>query len=192
MSGRPADSFNTKSGGFRAEIWAEIMELKQFHLKDLLKAVPADRKTISDYLLCLKNGGYLKYESDNKNYHLIKPYRFAPRLRKNGSEVTIGRGNEQMWRTMAMLKNFDADELAINASTNDCIIKLNSCKSYIASLFQAKYLCMITPAKAGHNRARYKLLKSKITGPKPPMIMRSKFVFDPNIGKVIWREGNGS
>lgn len=195
----------------RDAVWAQIRQQREFTRESLwlaLERVQGDnRSTIDSYLTCLKNGGYIKivdkrWLNEDKQHHrqgdrgtyeyvyaLIRDCGVdAPRLRKDGSPVTQGRNRENMWRTMRIIGEFNFRELAMAASTEDVPIKPNDAKDYVHHLFKARYLVETQPAKRGKNAvpARYKLVPSKYTGPKPPQVQRVKQVFDPNINSVVW------
>jgi len=115
----------------------------------------------------------------------------APRVRADGSEVTQGKGRELMWRTMRILSEFSAADLAINASTTDHTVSLNSAKEYCHFLQNAGYLATPRMGKSGQP-SLYRFLPSRYTGPKPPQIQSVKQVYDPNTKKVMWSQGESS
>jgi hypothetical protein len=175
----------------------QIFTIKDIWLK-VARANHGTKSTIRDYLNRLAKGGYVeKIEAEGERvvgravtFRLLKSGLEAPRLRKDGTEVTMGRNREQMWRTMKMGDTFSAADLAINASTADVFIKEPDAKDYIKHLHRAGYLALVKKAKPGCNQARYRLIPSRNTGPQPPQIQRIKQVFDPNLNKVVWQEGN--
>ena len=117
----------------------------------------------------------------------------APRLDRKGQLVKQGLGTEQMWRTMQMAGEFDPHTLAAMASTPSVQIKLQTAQSYIGHLSKAGYLIVVAkPVFRGGTKptqpARYRINPAKNTGPRPPMIQRSKAVYDPNIDQVVWEE----
>jgi hypothetical protein len=36
--------------------------------------------------------------------------------------------------------------------------------------------------------ATYRLLASRVNGPRPPMITKLKAVYDPNIHQIVWQQ----
>lgn len=99
-----------------------------------------------------------------------------------------------MWRTMRILKEFSAKDLAIQASTETVKVAEGEAKTYVHYLHKAGYLVIVSPHRSGNRSmtgklARYRLIISKFSGPKPPVIQRIKQVFDPNAGKVVWKGG---
>lgn len=111
----------------------------------------------------------------------------APRVNKQGKPVTTGLNNEQMWLTLRVLKEFNADELALAASTEARAISARTAESYVTALHRGGYLALTTPAN-GRSKARYRFLKSRNTGPRAPLIQSDKSVMDANTGEVVWRK----
>jgi hypothetical protein len=117
----------------------------------------------------------------------------APRLRQDGSEVTIGRAQEQMWRALRMLKgDTNSVELAAHASTAEIPVAVAAARFYLFALNRAGYLevtepcCKRATATQRAKLARYRLKASRNTGPKPPMLCRTSAVFDANENRVVW------
>ena len=103
----------------------------------------------------------------------------APRVRNDGSFVTQGRGREQMWETMRSMRTFTALDIHVFASTDDHPVAKTEAITYCKILARAGYL--------QRNGQSFTLIKR--TGPKPPMIQRTKSVYDPNLNQVVWTDG---
>ncbi len=183
----------------RQAIWETIrkhgVDGQTFTAPDIRGQLPAcPLSRIRDYLTCLTAAEYLACKKADKpgapnSYTLKRDTGIeAPRVRKDGTAVIQGMAREQMWRTMKVIGEFNAHELATNASTEACLVAQHDAKSYIGYLHKAKYLHMTTKANTHGGLARYRLLPSKNTGPKPPKVQRIKNVYDPNIGKVVWSQ----
>lgn len=195
----------------RDAIWAAIRQQRSFTCQTLWLALEREqgdnRQSIDSYLTCLRNGGYIEMTekrpvnqgADKRRqggagsfeyvYQLIKDCGIdAPRLRKDGIKVTQGRSRENMWRTMRIISEFDFRDLAIAASTEEVQVKPSDAKTYIQYLYKAGYLVITQKAKRGRNAtpARYRLIASRYSGPKPPQIQRVRQVFDPNLNQVVW------
>lgn len=116
----------------------------------------------------------------------------APRLKRDGSRVTQGLAQEQMWRTLRLLGgDLNAHELAAHASTDAVPVTLSAAEHYITWLLAAGYLIRTRAGKglgkAGKGLpARYRLDPARNSGPRPPMICRAKVVYDPNEDAVVW------
>lgn len=190
--------------GTQDAIWRGVRELKTFTKDDLIIHISRDLKvcdaTVDSYLTRLVRGGYVSVQKAPKHRGACKLSRYTmirdtgvetPRLSKSGAPVTQGRGRENLWRTMKILREFDFQELAAAASTEDTSVTPATAKEYCRYLAKAGYLAMIKRG-SGSIRHRYKLLPSKFTGPRPPQIQRVKQLYDPNVDKVVWPLGDQS
>ncbi|MBU1564253.1 MAG: hypothetical protein KJ630_01330 [Proteobacteria bacterium] len=190
MNKRPSRKPMNKLNGFdsREAIWKLIREKTEFTVREIYLDTTLDASSVLDYVRGLTNAGYLREETGEKAklYTLIKDVGVdAPRVQRDGSLVTQGQGRINMWRAMQIMQVFTAKELAINASTPQCAIKLSSADDYCGHLCRAGYL-------RRDNSRRYTFLRHMFTGPKPPMIQRVKRVWDQNLKKVMWSEDGGS
>ena len=152
--------------------------------------------TIRTYLKALERGGYIGQKADavQIEFELLKDNGVeCPRLKSDGTPVTAGLGTEAMWRSMRIISDFDARELAAHASASGQAVEVNAAKDYIKHLHAAGYLKVVKDAvksgkRSGSSLTRYQLIPGKNTGPRPPMIQRAKTVYDQNLGKVVWQE----
>lgn len=114
----------------------------------------------------------------------------APRVRKDGTRVTQGLAQEQMWRTLRMVgTDTNGHELAAHASTPAIPVAEVAARDYLQVLFHAGYLICTKEGKGtgrGGVQARFRLKPSRNTGPRPPMVCRTRVVYDPNEDKVVW------
>lgn len=185
----------------RQRIWEAVRTLREgFNNYSVARKAQADDETVRTYLACLIKGGYLEsmnpevHIGDERLYRLIQDNGVeAPRLDKKGKPVKQGMGTEQMWRTIRLIGEFSSRELAAHASTPDIVVRPETAKTYVGHLVRAGYLIEVKPviylgAGRGNLQARYRLAPGKYTGPRPPMIQRSKAVYDPNLDKVVWEE----
>lgn len=173
-----------------------IWDLIRKHKEDLITVglitfhIDLEESSIRDYLTGLAKAGYLKvaYKGDRGKpvaYRLIKDTGIdAPRIRKDGSPVTMGIGRLHMWNAMQVLKSFSSTDLAFNASTPEHRVAEAEAQRYCQSLLLAGYLVKRTDGK-------YTLIASMWTGPHPPQIQRTKQVYDPNLQRVVWRRIEG-
>ena len=171
--------------------WDLIRARKRFTIPEIDYASCLDRKTVRDFVLRLERGGYVRHVAteghgghQTKVYELVADQPEAPQLRRDGSPaVRVGRANEQMWRTMRMLGQFTWKDLAVAASTEAQTIRAETARRYCELLARAGYLAVMDQGGPGRS-AVYYLPPSKRTGPLAPQVQRTKFVFDPNTGKV--------
>lgn len=164
-----------------------------FTLRDVEQATNAQKDTVRDYLHRLERAGIVAREGAGEHgatlYRLVQDVGpVAPRLRRDGSEVQQGAGQDHMWRAMKMVGDFSAQDLLLAASTDDVRVTLDTAKTYIRHLFHAGYLARRAGGK-GPVAATYRLKPSMNTGPLAPMVQSVKQVWDPNRREVVWREG---
>ncbi|KIP19005.1 iclR helix-turn-helix domain protein [Burkholderia sp. MSHR3999] len=201
MPRKPAHLELTGGKGPRQRVWEAIRsQADDFTAHAVVRASNIDKPTAQTYLQALERGGFIesvgerKAIGDRKHYKLVRDTGVeAPRLDRQGQPVMQSRGNENMWRTMRIMGEFSPRELALRASTPDVSVSDSAAQSYVKCLAHAGYLTVVDPGHAyirgkGAKQARYRLLPSKYTGPRPPMIQRTKAVYDPNLGKIVWQE----
>lgn len=202
MARKPIHLELTGGKGLRQRLWDRIRALRgaEFGLRDIVVGGES-LDTARDYIISLERGGYLvARETPNKiqRGHPIKHYTLAidagaeaPRLRRDGTPVTQGLAQEQMWRTLRMAKSdTNARELAAHASTPAVAVAETAAKNYLQMLDNGGYLQTTRKGHgigAGGVQARYKLRPDRNTGPKPPMVCRTKCIYDPNEDKVVYQ-----
>lgn len=189
MSRTPIDQ--QQPSACRQAIWEQIRaQAPDFNINDILLHVRLDPSSVREYLTGLVNAGYLRADTSGYNaaptiYQLIKDNGVeAPRVRKDGTIVTMGQGRRQMWNAMQVLKDFSPTDLAFKASIETHAVAVSEAKTYCALLCAAGYL-------VGRGSQRYSLIAGKWTGPQPPQVQRTKQVYDPNLKKVVWSRIEG-
>lgn len=171
----------------RQRVWAHVRkQAGGFAWKDV---TPGDvpKRTVQPYLDGLVAAGYLAVDVRGKPaiYFLVRDNGIeAPRVRQDGSEVTQGNGNEAIWGAISVLDTFDAQTLADLSGA-----ALGTVKTYCLYLERAGYLTVAIKGKGGSAATVYHAVKSRISGPRAPMITRLKVVYDPNLHQVVWGEG---
>lgn len=170
----------------RQRVWAYIRRQPgEFSWKDVTPGgVP--KKTSTDYLKSLVAAGYLIVGSDeSRPYSLARDNGIeAPRVRKDGSEVTQGSGNEAIWGAVTVLDTFNVETIADLSGA-----AYSTVKTYCRFLERAGYLTIVIQGKGGCAATTYRTVKSRISGPRAPMITRLKVVYDPNLHQIVWGEG---
>lgn len=201
MSRKPAHLERTGGKGARQRIWEALRASNgSTTYAELSRVSKVDIQPLTEYMRALARAGYIESPTPDdapigtaKVWMLIRRAGVeAPRVTAEGKPVTQGRGTENMWGTMRRLSSFNARELAAMSSADNVTVAEGTAKKYIAVLHVAGYLKLIQPAiqvggKAGAIPARYQVVKP-ITGPRPPMIQRTRSLYDPNLGKVVWQE----
>jgi hypothetical protein len=200
---KPIDQERQDGKGLRQRVWERIRAQTEPWKKNSVIMGGENSQSVRDYLTGLERGGYIRVAREipdpvsdkrpcTKLYELAKDNGVeAPRVRRDGTLVTQGLAQEQMWRTLRMSKaDTNARELAAHASTDQVPVDEKAASDYLRNLNKGGYL--ICTAK-GHGigkggiQARYKLDTAKDTGPKPPMVCRTKALFDPNLGEIVWQ-----
>jgi len=188
--------------GPRQRIWEYIrVHRKRFTVTEVRKELSLATMTATSYLNALREGGYIKAidqepviggVSDRIVYKLVHDIGIeAPRVKPNGEPVTQGAKQQAMWGTihrMFQAKDFSILELVALASTPTQPVSSELATSYVRALTKAGYLCNTVPAKRSRKPilGRYRLVQGKYTGPRAPIIARTKAVYDPNLNKVVY------
>ncbi len=184
----------------RQRLWMAIRARRDgFTLLDIACVTDIDTAATRSYLQSLERGGFTeqcnvtRVVGEEKCYRLLKDNGLeAPRLTIDGKPVLQGRAQEQMWRTMRILGgDFNYQKLAELASTGEVTVAPLAARDYLKHLAHAGYVTVVSKGKgrgAGGTPSCYRFNHSSYTGPRPPMIQRTKSVYDPNVGKVVWQE----
>ncbi len=175
----------------RQRVWEYIRaQVGEFTAADV---TPGDvpKSTAREYLAGLVCAGYLAQVAVEKprrgvknRYTLTRDNGIeAPRVRADGTEVTQGQGNEGMWGAIRVLDTFTARQIADLSGVSPA-----TAKTYCMYLERAGYLEIAVIGKGG-GPSIYRSVKTRISGPRAPMITRLKAVYDPNLHQVAWMQG---
>lgn len=175
----------------RSEMWRVIRTLKgkSFTRNDLRLILEWAHKDEIDgkYLNLLVKHGFLTIVEQERptRYQFIKDNGIdAPRFTNEGVLMVNSTVNENVWRSMRILKTFTVNELVANSGTSKKSVSHGTVIAYVRLLRNAGYLIVVEKLK--NKVERLKLIKD--TGRKPPQILRVKEVYDPNINKIVYRE----
>lgn len=182
--------------------WVGIRTLKNFTRHELnmwlfRNGYPnINGSTVTSYMRRLSKGKYLKVvktgelgnsKDQEHRYELIKDCgNSAPHLSADGSPSKRGAGSRNLWLSMRILGEFDYRELAATSSNEDVSVSEATAERYINTLKTAGYLLQTKAAKIGVTPRRFRLIPSKNTGPRPPVVQNIRQVYDPNINEVVW------
>jgi len=175
-------------------VWEAILDLSEdlrgFTYDDLRQRLPALAPVvINQYLARLKKAGILQEVEvaldGSSVYRPVRRPAEAPRLRMDGAPQYAQAARDQMWRAMKMIDWWTPRDLAIAASTDRCKIAERTARIYASHLFRAGYL--FWRARVGV----YRLKPFMNSGPIPPRVMKTSFVWDPNRAQIIGR-GTGT
>lgn len=123
--------------------------------------------------------------SATKIYRIVRDQNECPRVGKDGA--TISSAQRNIWNVLRgpMGRNgINARDLAAFAATEDAPVSLGTARQYLKILALAGYLTALTKGKPG-TLAVWRLKPAMNTGPLPPMILRSKMVYDQNANKMM-------
>lgn len=200
-SAKRKQSLSTLGGDVtpRQRIWDAI---RHQHLEDglitmqglriALKRQPdMTESRISDYLRALIAGEFLVRKNPEALPATIAIYVLkrdvgveAPRVRRDGT-LPPPPGREQLWRTLKIIGTCTGQELADAASTAVTPVSRAAADEYLTMLSRAEYVTTIREGKPGVP-ARFQLVPSRWTGPMAPQIRRTKQLYDPNTGEVVY------
>lgn len=181
---------NLRVRRWRQGLWELIREIgaegRVWNRRDLIDAPAAPHPdTIRDYLRGLEAAGIIAAAGAGL-YRLVQDLGpEAPRVRIDGSRVQPSLGQDHMWRTIQMSHSgFTATDLAIGARTEEVSVSIPTAKSYAQRLCKAGYLDVLMGGRPGRETV-YALKPGMRTGPRAPMILATKIVWDPNLGKPM-------
>ena len=188
--------------GLRQLVWIRIRARRAASADFTLDEITLggeSTETVRDYVIGLERAGYLAAaptpaaggRHQKKRWHLARDIGLdAPRVRRDGTHVTQGMAQEQMWRALRMLKgDINARELAAHAGTPAIPVAATAAADYLRNLHHAGYLHLTQPARTtmkngGKAQARYRLKPAVDgkgdTGPRAPMVCRTHVLYDPN------------
>ena len=179
--------------GPRERVWASVRRLKNFTYAELGAVTrTVDVQTLKSYVRALERAGYLARKGSNapgqpQRFELAKDAGIeAPRVNADGKAITLGGKQQALWRSMRILRTpFTLVELAAAASTDRAVVSVECAKKFIRYLRLAGYVTIARDAEPAH-AATYRLIPSKYTGPRAPVISVAAHVYDPNLGQIVW------
>jgi predicted transcriptional regulator len=148
------------------------------------------RDKIRTYLNALVNGGFLVLEKSpsgrQNRYRLIRDTGVeAPRVRANGQRVRQGETQQRIWKSLKILKGWNSlNAIVAQITTDHRRVPTSTVKSYLKHLEKAGYILI----KGKGTQAEYCLIPARYSGPRAPMVQRTKQIYDPNTGEVAWRQ----
>lgn len=176
----------------RDRIWTIMRSLREFTAMDVRGELVGGitHQAVRRYAVCLEAAGYLERirGASPIRWRLVKDTGVdAPRVRPDGSAIGP-HPREQMWRTMRIIGEFSVRELAISASTESVPVTVAAATQYIRRLERAGIVRRVLVDRSGD---RYRLLKSRYTGPRPPVVRRDGTILDLNTGEILRPTGGG-
>jgi response regulator of citrate/malate metabolism len=188
---KPAHQERIRGKSNRQRMWEAMRSHAEgFTGYQIARRSKVNDATVRSYIQSLEKAGYLERIAgadhfEEQTLRLIKDMGIeAPAVTRQGKASTAGQGNEAMWRTLRILSTLSARQLAEHASAT-VTVSLWSARSYLKWLNRAGYVELLSD-KSGDKNARYRMISSRYTGPRPPMIQRGGNLYDPNLGKVVF------
>jgi len=169
----------------RQKVWEAIRAAGDgWTTANIASAAGVDSRAVRTYLSALKAGGYITatYAAPHRahRYALTNDIGIdAPRITLTGQVITMGLAQQHMWQTLRITGHaLTPVELAGLSSTVGVPVSLTAARDYLGYLNRAGYL--------SSTGGRFRLIKN--TGPKAPMVQRTKRVYDPNNDSVAMQE----
>ncbi len=191
----------------RDRVWAAIRDFgpgNLFSVAEIMLLAEQRADTVLPYLKGLAAAGYVTKDQARPTRRPRREFQWyrlardigveAPRVDTRGKPVTQGQGNQQLWSAMKTLKNeFTAREIALAASTEDCVIAERSAIRYCRFLTLAGYLQSRAVPRGGYGPKRYfRFLRARNTGPRAPMLTADGGVQDANTGDIVYSPATGA
>lgn len=179
----------------RQRIWEALRAARHdFTVQHIAWAVDLDLETARYHITALRRAGYIEavdtrpLPGAEQFLRLAKDCGVeAPAVTRKGAPRLSGLGTEAMWRTLRILGEISAEELAEQASAS-VPTTAKTAYAYLLWLQRAGYVAATAQSKSGPKGqcARYRLLPGMYTGPMPPMVQRNGQLFDANLGEVVY------
>lgn len=180
----------------RETVWAQVRALKSFNVAELHTAIKPSLEVdvIQYYLKGWVKAGHIKTQRiDTRGvayrlqYTLINDTGVHPPIVNiKGEVITKGRSRQQMWNTMRTMSQFTFKEISAFASTDEHIVTELDAADYVSTLHKAGYLHTLEEHSHAGGIRVYTLLPALNTGPKPPLVQRTKVVIDQNLRKIVY------
>lgn len=195
MARKPAQLEMAGGKGLRQRVWERIRLLGKGVAFDILDISHGGEctTTVREYVLSLEAGKFITAVKRPKQIKLGDRVTWilvndvgvdAPRIDRNGQPIKMGMAQQQMWQTLRRNPgDINARELSSYASTSEVEVHERAANLYLRALRIAGYLEATTEGGPGR-LARYRLVTN--TGPKAPMIQRTKAIYDPNLDEITW------
>lgn len=184
----------------RGEQWWTLTEIAS-----LAKAHPA---AVQSYVHALRLGGLVQSGTDAQRQGATErrepyialalgdeeEYRLAVDLGAEAPQVTKGGAivegltvQESIWKAARVFRRgFTWEDIAGAVSSDERPVSPGTVKAYLADLHAAGYLKKAIPSRPGV-AALWSLRPERDSGPRAPMVQRTKTVFDPNTGQTVFR-----
>ena len=158
----------------RAAMWSLICGVGIFTLADIVHFTGADRRAVGRYIKDLEAAGIAETIREAKGLPTIY------RLKRTDLLEAPETGQAMLWRSARILKTFTACELVATLDVDDGPPAWSTAKRWLTLM---KRVGLIRQSGSRGQVMIYRLARD--LGPKAPMILRGKHVWDPNAGEVL-------
>lgn len=151
-----------------------------FSIREIDLASNAPKGAIGRYVRDLVAIGHVQSCGEGR-YEIVRDQAATPRIGRRST------GTQAMWNVLRGPLGRDGltyRDVAAFASTERSPVSPETARAFLRTLFDAGYLVTLGKGKAG-NPTVWRLKPAMDTGPMPPMILRSKLVYDQNANKVM-------
>lgn len=154
-----------------------------FTADDLLRHVSdaEARAEIGHYLDACIRAGYVVPGKARGLLKVGRPQAEAPRLTRQGRERAHTTRQSHIWRAMKMLGYFTIRDLCVATATPGAEMPEAFAARYVEELAHAGYLI----SRPGPLGMTYRMRPTMNTGPGAPQVLRARFVWDPNLCRVV-------
>lgn len=173
--------------------WSVMMDFaaedKPFTIIDIFGLSNATRNDINDYVQRLLKAELIERVEIGSygavGYRALVRQSTAPKVRRDGTIIDGASRQQRMWNCMRREQHsFTSADIAVWGTTPHGAISRTTAKAYVLTLHRAGYLIQLDKGGPGV-LASYRLAPDMNTGPLPPMILRTKAVFDQNRHQII-------
>jgi Tfp pilus assembly protein PilV len=162
------------------QAWADMVQQRRFSARSIAHRTGLRIRTVEAYLTRLAAAGFIvageRHESHGEWTLADNAPEAAPLLPLKGG-VQAGGATQNLWRSMRMMQQFTARDLAVHSTTPTVGVTESAAREYCAVLFDHGYLRAVRKATATRP-ATYRLVEN--TGPIPPEVRYVKRVWDAN------------
>jgi hypothetical protein len=160
-----------------------------FSIADIYGSSNTWKEDVKDFVRRLEKAGFIERVplTSPIQWKVRIMQRATPKVRRDGTIIAGASKQQAMWNTMrspVSRTGFTVHDIVAWGSTDELKIVKDTALNYITILASAGYLIQLAPGNR-HKLAIWRLSPGMNTGPLPPMILRTKIVFDQNRHEVV-------
>lgn len=164
---------------------------REFTVRDLAGQSNAKRDTIRSFVRRLEAAGILASQPrpGGSVYRLVRDQLETPKIRRDGTIEPNAGAAQCLWNAIrnAFKQGFEPRDLAHFASTDEVRISIRTALDYCRDLDRAGYLIPLNDVRSRSRDAdpMWRLDPRMNTGPRAPLILKTRLVYDPNRGDIV-------